>query len=402
MHERFFLNYIFLRKELIFLFLIIFLSGGLAIPYRTIISVILIFFIFISKVSIIRSQFFIKFFIVVLLIFIINFIFNHKNADPRAYVIFFLHFVSALGLFSYYKISRYSFHNDFYIILKFITYYSLFGFILMLVFSKRMEIIKINETSYYHLGFLFFYIDTFFNNFSRFTGFFWEPGILQIYLNIFLFYSLYVFKNKWLTFIAVIAIIGTGSTAGYIIMTLQFGWLIFSLKKNIFFLFVILLASPILTNIILSNLNNKFQGDGISSFWSRTYDLENGITLTINNPILGIGLIDVNTYMKTSQSYKYLNLSNVEMSKYFINSKSESGNSNSLIKVAYTFGIPIFILFLRCLARQNIITTKKGLFIIILLISISVEPIGMTPLFLIFVISGLDNKKIDNTKIKVD
>jgi len=54
--------------------------------------------------------------------------------------------------------------------------------------------------------------------FCRNQGLFWEPGVLQIYLNLFFFLQAFIFKqNRWLILIG-FAILGTYSTTGILIL----------------------------------------------------------------------------------------------------------------------------------------------------------------------------------------
>ena len=64
----------------------------------------------------------------------------------------------------------------------------------------------------------------------RNAGMFWEPGILQAYLNILFFLELSFFnKNRVLLFLIIIAIISTYSTTGLFLLIIQ---LIYFTQKN--------------------------------------------------------------------------------------------------------------------------------------------------------------------------
>ena len=64
----------------------------------------------------------------------------------------------------------------------------------------------------------------------RNAGIFWEPGILQSYLNILFFLEASIFKsNKKLLFLIIIAIISTYSTTGLFLLIIQ---IIYFIQKN--------------------------------------------------------------------------------------------------------------------------------------------------------------------------
>ena len=54
--------------------------------------------------------------------------------------------------------------------------------------------------------------------FCRNQGLFWEPGVLQIFLNLFFFLEAFIYKrNRWLLIIGFV-ILGTYSTTGILIL----------------------------------------------------------------------------------------------------------------------------------------------------------------------------------------
>jgi hypothetical protein len=102
----------------------------------------------------------------------------------------------------------------------------------------------------------------------RNQGLFWEPGVLQVFLNILLFLSLFVRRFK-LSLVGLIsfAVLSTLSTTGLLIMILQF--VVYSttvIRKNILLLplfIALLLGFYTLSSL---NLSDKILGDGQHPF----------------------------------------------------------------------------------------------------------------------------------------
>ena len=221
-------------------------------------------------------------------------------------------------------------------------------------------------------------------------GFFWEPGVFQLYLNLYLYLCLFVFKNKWQTIIAVIATLTTQSTTGVVIclilisyyITIEYinkGTLASRIRKT-FVGIAILIPFIILTS---GNVEDKLYGDMKGSSWAREYDLITGINVIINNPIIGIGF-DYGQYYKLSRTLGYQDtaLDN--------SSTIDRGNSNGIIFLFYSVGIPLGLVFLIGLVNQKFFKHKL-LISLIFIISCLSESLIFTPFLLIFIYSGLAN-----------
>ena len=221
-------------------------------------------------------------------------------------------------------------------------------------------------------------------------GFFWEPGVFQLYLNIYLYLCLFIFKNKWQTIIAVIAILTTQSTTGIVLCLILISYYVvreYINKGSLiarfgnFFVSVIILIPLII--LASGNIEDKFYGDNKGSSWAREYDLMTGINVVVENPLIGIGF-DYGYYYKISRTLGYRDT--------FLDNEAttDRGNSNGIIFLLYSTGIPLSILFIIGLFKQTFLN-HKFLIGLLLLISCSSESLIFTPFFLIFIYSGLAN-----------
>ena len=165
----------------------------------------------------------------VLVLFLINFFFaiSEQSVDKYLYyltvimtsVLFYVHFKNNRS--NQILLSRLNF------ILKLIFFHSLLNFIAYFFVSDQLSEINSEYYSCKTYAYLFYYasdeitlsvMNLFGVEFCRNQGLFWEPGVLQIYLNLFFFLQAFIFKkNRWLILIG-FAILGTYSTTGIIIL----------------------------------------------------------------------------------------------------------------------------------------------------------------------------------------
>ena len=220
----------------------------------------------------------------------------------------------------------------------------------------------------------------------RNQGFFWEPGILQIYLNIFLFLELFVSKDRkrGLVVLIVIAVMTTYSTTGIALLILQLT-VYFSkqLRKNFLILPAAILMMFPVYQVMKSNIEDKVYGERSSSFAVRMFDLVQPLMMVKDYPITGVGL-DKETYRITRSKYSF-------SSEYFDFDSLEKGSSNSILFMLSAGGVPFGILLLIGLYKQGVIAIRNRLLFVIMLISLMSEPLLLTPFFLFFIMSGIQN-----------
>ena len=142
---------------------------------------------------------------VILLLFIINFIFAINPQSLTKYTFFGISiFTTAITLFYYSnQDNKSAFINSLYSILKLILVHSLLSSIGYYFVKNNLFLI----TSEYHecltYNYLFYYSQKWGMNLTLFgveiqrnAGIFWEPGILQIYLNMLFFLEVSIFKKN--------------------------------------------------------------------------------------------------------------------------------------------------------------------------------------------------------------
>jgi len=277
----------------------------------------------------------------------------------------------------------------FYSILNFLFYIIVKGSLTQIIYNSDKVIYTFNQIFFYNpekSAFNFLKIE-----FVRNQGWFWEPGINQIYLNILLYLEGFVFKrNKWIILLIVLAVFTTYSTTGIVIMMIIL-FFIFksSIKRNpILALLAIALIFPFYF-ITKSNVEEKLE---TSSFQKRYFDLIQTLSIAKDYPLTGIGL-DGDHFMNFRFNY-YMDdefrRSIEESTSFESKAKStEKGSSNSITFLMATMGFPISFFLLYCLFKQTLFPHKKGIIMMIILISVFSEPLLLRPFFLIFIVSGM-------------
>lgn len=333
-------------------------------------------------------------FVFVIFFLIINFLFSISNNFGNYTTVILLYLLTIL---IYFLFKEKQFIYYFYNFFKLIIIFSLFGFVILQFVP--ITNIEIGTDKFFTgtFGYIFYSgssvsINGFIIN--RNQSFFWEPGILSVYTNIFLFLSIFVFKNKQNIIIATICIITTFSTTGIFLLLLQFIYYTFTNKISFSNkIKLLLLIVPVIFLFInsFSEKKNESEKEVVSSYGMRSLDLYSGILVTLNNPIFGVGL---NKEAFIVERNKYLP-SEFEMVFETIENR---GNSNSLLQLFYSMGIVIGFLVLFALYKQNEINCHKYFIFLIMIICIVTEPLFFSPFFMFFICSGL-NKII---KIKLN
>ena len=239
--------------------------------------------------------------------------------------------------------------------------------------------------------------------FVRNQGWFWEPGINQIYLNILLYLEGFVFKtNKWIIPLIILAIFSTYSTTGIIIMIIL---LIFffkdSIKKNPVLIFLALCIVVPSYFIAKSNVVDKLE---TSSFQKRYFDLIQTISIAKDYPFTGIGLDD--TYFSEFRTTHFIDNNIVSSFEDSISlelkaKSTNKGSSNSITFLIVAMGIPISTFLFYCLFKQALFPHRSKIFLMIVILSLFTEPLLLRPFFLILIISGMMGffNKFTNNKI---
>ncbi|MDC3050233.1 hypothetical protein OA171_00165 [Flavobacteriales bacterium] len=336
---------------------------------------------------------FLKLTILFLSFLVINFLFASTSQSLQKLFANIVIFTTSIfsAMYYYRNENKKLFIDHLYFVLKLILIHSLISFFIYpLVKPFIFEISNSRYDCHTFLN-LFFYLKNTHSlsvvgiDFVRNQGIFWEPGVLQIFLNLLLFIIAFIKKKKGLLFwITVLAILTTFSTTGLVVMFIQlllsFGS---EVKKNIFFLPFTILSIFLLYNITKKNVSDKLHGSGQYSFQARLFDLVQPFYMVSQNPMTGVGLDD-EKFIKIRQNPSFsLSLKTID----FTNVK-EKGSTNSIMFFLAAAGIPFTLLILLMLYFQNFIIEKRKWFFIFIFISLMTEPIMLRPFFLTFVMSG--------------
>lgn len=218
-------------------------------------------------------------------------------------------------------------------------------------------------------------------------GFFWEPGVFQIYMNIFLFMSLFVTRRRVDVALAVVAILLLQSTTGLLIMVMLFAVNFVQRfhragpgEKLASILVAPLLAAPLLY-IAVDNFTEKTSGDLRGSSLARTYDFYTGVNVILAHPLTGVGF-DNERYKREAARLGYAN------TELGYSSTAERSSSNGLVALIASIGIPMSIPFLVAIFRQRFFP-KPLLFGMLLVLSFTGEALVLTPFFLMLLFSAL-------------
>lgn len=298
-------------------------------------------------------------------------------------------FAGALALLGLYSGQpRNTLAIDLDILLKWMVPQAILTVIFAVLFNRFFTAIEVNDTVYQ----TFFYIFNYHvmmeegSLFFRPDGFFFEPGVFQIYLNIYLFLCLFVFSRFFHAIGAVIALACLQSTTGLALCVVQLGvaYLLHLSKIEVSKTLVVALlgiAALIPVGIFAyDNYETKTTGVLQGSAWARQFDLITGARVAASNPVVGIGF-DYERYYAEAERVAYRE---TQLGDHAI---TERPNSNGIVTALYTMGIPLGLLFLAGLFTQPFLPLR-WLFGAILLVSLMSEALLLTPFFLLFSFAG--------------
>ncbi len=324
----------------------------------------------------------------------INYVFSINTQSIKKYFfLLFSFFISSFYLLHY---LRYKKKEDYliyiYIVLKIIMFHSLINFLLFFLLpSSSLNLLSsdllINNYQCKTFGNLFFYLDR--NiievsgiKFCRNQGLFWEPGVLQIYLNLLFFIEAFLIKrSKYILLLTSFALLFCYSSTGLVLLVLQlFFYLKSNLRRNLLLVPLILILTIPIVQITNLNVKDKISGEGFNSTLKRNIDLVQPFLLALDNPLTGVGLDD-QMYVQEKDKYEIKNENAYEGS-------FGRGTSNSITFIFAILGFPTALMFLFFIFNHNFIDNRL-LFNIILLLSLASEPIIFKPFCLIFLASGM-------------
>lgn len=178
----------------------------------------------------------------------------------------------------------------------------------------------------------------------RISGFFWEPGAYEIYINLaFFLYIMLKKNNKIQLFIIISSIIFCQSTMGWLIGIFLFGYLLLSggwyNKHSKLFLilftsiFVLVIAVIV---FVMKRADTNVLGD---SYYVRILDILHSLKVLSKNLLFGVGYGNTNVFMDVSNTIR--------------------GSSNGFLSWFYMTGLSGMVIVLYPFVRNSIRTYKE-------------------------------------------
>ena len=377
------------------IFAILCSGGNIIIPREPLLILIIILSIIGTNGKIKKSLLFVAVFTSIVMFLAIF----HPGGLGMSFVIRLVNFIAAIALLNYFLFRPAEFFvKHIYSILKFLPFQAILTFLLAKFLPFLFIQLQINGTTYETLGLVFNHhamleADSIF---PRPDGFFYEPGVFQFYLNLCLFFSLFVYRDYKIISVSIIAIFTLQSSTGMLILIVQIiSYLLFNenfakyfkhwIVKVLFFAITI----PPLGIFVTANIEKKIVGENSGSFLARQYDFLSGVNVVIKNPFLGIGF-DYNNYksMAGKMTFEGIGLDQLPSNAF----DDRETSSNGLIFMLYSIGIPLSLFFIFGLFRQQFFP-HKILLGFIFLMTLFGEMLSFTPFFLLFMFSAYVPRK---------
>ncbi|MDC0029392.1 O-antigen ligase family protein [bacterium] len=339
----------------------------------------------------------------VLSLFIINFFFAVSEQSLDKYLYYLTVVLSSVMFYVHFKNNRSTqiFLLRLNFILKMIFLHSLVNFIAYFFVNDQLFEISSEYYSCKTYNYLFYYASDEINlsvmnlfgvEFCRNQGLFWEPGVLQIYLNLFFFLQAFILKqNRWLFLIGFV-ILGTYSTTGILILIGQLVYLFIQrFNENKLFLPIIFISFIPIYFVFSINVEEKLRGNRVFSFQKRLFDFTQPLFIAASHPLTGVGL-DLDQFQKLRYEFyidnESLELINETLGVSLKAAGTNAGSANSITFLIAAMGFPTGILFVFMFLRQKIINDHRLIFYFIVFASVMAEPLFLRPFFFVFIISG--------------
>jgi hypothetical protein len=334
-----------------------------------------------------------------LILFCLQILFLPNNLLSFQYLTYSFQFLTLILILYYIKVTEINFALLLYRVLIVLMWYSIISFFLWVLLNGFLVRINIANHAYDTLFHLFYYQSTLgssrsaervvikiFNTqlFIRNQGVFWEPGILQLYMNLLLFLAMNYYRSLKYSLLSVFVILTTISTTGITLLFLQLlAYVLKNTKKRKIFYVLPIVVSAVFTigYMAQQNLHEKLEGRKQASALQRKLDTLASFNIVKDNPYAGIGLDFKNYYRLVKKSS--LALRDLET--------QEPRVSNSVLFLFVFFGIPLGIFFLYGYYKQTLLTKERMIFFMIIVASCMAEPILLYPFFTLFMVSGLEN-----------
>lgn len=218
----------------------------------------------------------------------------------------------------------------------------------------------------------------------RNQGIFWEPGVLQIPVNMLIYYRL-IEENRSIKsiFLPVFILFTTFSTTGFIIFAIILFFKFkstFSLRgKGLLRTLGMIVIISMFIPLLYMEVNAKFNepGKNISSL-ARTYDLLMAARIATQYPWFGIGLNE-------ERNTALMKMQNVQVDGLETETR---GNTNSILQFFVNWGVPVSLILIFALYKQQIFPHRFCFFILIMLAFFS-EPLVGVFLMILLMLSSI-------------
>lgn len=301
--------------------------------------------------------------------------------------------------FMVYYIEKRNVKDDFKTALKIFLIQALLSVIVYVIVPKSLMWIPKTE-GVHNLTFLyiFYYIPhSFFMGMPRLSGWAWEPGCLQMLINLYLVFL--VFENAKIKELIIpsILLVLTGSSAGYAIYILILLVFFFKRKVKYIFLYIPIIAIisctllPYLWGNVAEKLSIGKNMDVNTSGAIRIRDIYTGIEVVKNYPLFGIDMSDLANSMiyqrfEDDALNKIPGIDSRTWHSYF--DYAAGGYTNGFFSMHMLWGllgILLLVSFVKCRLWRKWFKSKYCiLFPVVILLTMVSSPISNTALFLFF------------------
>lgn len=279
------------------------------------------------------------------------------------------------------------FISDYIVIGKIISVHALVSTLLFASFPQMFSVMPEHESVYQSLGILFSCRPAPANVFfwpHRCMGLFWEPGVLQFFVNLFLYILLFQTEEKkanrrWIV-VSVLVILMTQSITGIYLLACIFLFYLIHRKKVVWLVVISFAAAPIVIDMFYQKFLSDWSGDA-GSYWMRLADTLSALQIIRDHPFLGIGF-DNDDFVMLRRGVEYQGVLDAD---YFW----DRGNTNSVLTLFYGLGVPLGLYLFIKLYKQQIFSKQRLLFFIIIVISCVSEPLLLMAFPLFFIFSGM-------------
>ena len=395
----------------IIVFMLIMSTGGLLFVFNRNLMYLIFTVLLVGTLIFSKNKFNRKLFNTLLLccttivsLFWFNYMFASSEQSISKYIYYTLvSVVSSMAIFHFLNNRNESrFRLSLYFVLKLIMIHAFLQSFFYLVVGNSLQIISSAEYECATFFYLFYYASTDVNKYSeivlfgldvmRNQGLFWEPGVAQLFFNIFFFLEAFIIKRtKWLLIVSAVVIITTYSTVGILILLMQLIYYFFFESRSKFGVLIFFIIAMPISSVFLFNVVEKTSGDKEASFQKRYFDLVQPFFIAIENPLTGIGL-DLYKFQEYRYEF-YVDPSDYRLIEENIGldlkmENTNEGSSNSYMFLLAAMGFPTGIFMIWVFLNQQIIKKRRLLFLLILSLSLFSSPLLLRPFFMFFMFSG--------------